>query len=69
MVELSNSENVAHSLFESVKDKVQGACEFCAGAFGVKAEIPKTGIPLLGEFDQHPSLRKLIDQGYEVLTF
>ncbi len=67
--ELSNPENKAHPLYEAVKDKVAGACDFCAGAFGVKNQIQKTDIKLLSEYDQHPSLRKLVVNDYQVITF
>ncbi len=56
-------------LLESVRDKVEGACEYCSGAYGVKDEVEAAGITLLSDFDGHPSLRGLIVDGYTVLTF
>lgn len=58
-----------HGLFEATKDKVAGACSYCAGAYGVKDEIEHTDVDLLDEFEGHPSVRKLISNGYQVLTF
>ncbi len=46
-----------------------GACGYCAGAYGVKDAIESTDVDLLDEFDGHPSVRKLISNGYQVLTF
>jgi hypothetical protein len=69
VAELSRPDNRSHGLFESVKDKVAGACSFCASAFGVKEDVVATGIPLLEEYRQHPSLRRFISEGFEVLTF
>lgn len=67
---LSDPEHKYHRLFEETKHKVAGACSYCAGAYGVKDAIEKTdGVDLLDEFDGHPSLRKLISNGYEILTF
>jgi hypothetical protein len=55
--------------FESVKDKVEGACAYCARAFGVKEEVQESGVALMGEFEGHPSLAKLVSEGYQVITF
>ncbi len=59
----------AHALFQAVRDVITGACSYCAGAFGVKAELEQLGLPLLDEYAQHPSLRSLIVEGYQILTF
>ncbi len=67
--ELSKPANKVHGLFESVKDRVTGACSYCAEAFGVKGDVRVCGISLLGEYDGHPSFKKLISQGYQVITF
>jgi len=56
-------------MFAAIRDVVTGACAFCAGAFGVKEAIQESGIPLLSEYEGHPSLRKLIADGYQVVTF
>ena len=66
---LSDPEHKYHRLFDGVKERVAGACSYCAGAYGVKDEIESTEVPLLDEFDGHPSMRKLISNGYQVLTF
>lgn len=58
-----------NELFESVRDRVAGACDYCAGAFGVKDEVQESGIELLDEYRGHPSVKKLVDRGYEVVTF
>ncbi|NIV13590.1 MAG: hypothetical protein GWN62_20600, partial [Aliifodinibius sp.] len=69
VTELSNPEHYVHPLYSAVQDKIGGACDYCAGAFGVKEAIKKTEVKLLDEYDQHPSLKKLIDQGYQLVTF
>lgn len=58
-----------NELFEPVRDKVSGACEYCAGAFQVKEGVERAGIKLLDEYRGHPSVKTLIDQGYEVVSF
>lgn len=67
--ELSNADHKYHELFERTKDVVQGACSYCAGAYGVRDQIEGSEIELIDEFDGHPSIRKLVSNGYEVLTF
>ncbi len=66
--ELTRPDHRLHAMFESVKDRVGGACSYCAKAFGVTKEVQESGIPLLSEFKDHPSIRKLVAQGYEVIT-
>jgi hypothetical protein len=66
---LSDENHKYHHLFEAAKGKVAGACSYCAGAYGVKDEIEKTDVDLLDEFEGHPSVRKLVSNGYQILTF
>ncbi|TVR91304.1 MAG: hypothetical protein EA428_06140 [Spirochaetaceae bacterium] len=56
-------------LYNAVADKVTGACEYCSAAFGVIDAVRASGVPLLSEYDKHPSLRKLVTEGFTVLTF
>lgn len=67
--ELSDPDHRLHEGFESVKDVVAGACSYCAASFGVKEEVEKSDVPLLEEYAGHPSLQRLVSQGYEVITF
>lgn len=55
--------------YQEVKDSIAGACDYCAGAFGVKEKIKKTDLPLLEEYSGHPSLQRLVSAGYQVITF
>jgi hypothetical protein len=66
---LSNPDHRLHRTFAAVRETVAGACRYCAAAFGVKEEVQQSGIPLLGEFEGHPSIRKLVLQGYQIITF
>lgn len=67
--ELANPEHRLHGDYQQVKDTIAGACDFCARAFGVREKIKKTYIPLLEEYSGHPSLQRLISEGYQVITF
>ncbi len=65
----NDPESKVSGLFEAVEDRVAGACSYCAAAFGVKDEVQKRGVTLLDEHEGHPSIRKLVTEGYQVLTF
>lgn len=67
--ELTKSDHRLNGDFESIRDSVAGACAYCANAFGVKYQVEKSGIPFLDEYNGHPSLQKLVSQGYQVITF
>ncbi len=69
IVELSKPDHKAKSLFDAVRDRVKGACGFCAQAFGIQDKVPLCGVPLLEEFDGHPSFRRLVAGGYQIITF
>jgi hypothetical protein len=66
--ELEDEDHDYHGLYESVRDVV-GACDFCAGAFEVSDEVDEAGVTRLNEYEGHPSVRSLVKDGYEVITF
>lgn len=67
--ELERPDHKAHGLYAAVKDRISGACDFCAGAFGVKDTVTSCGVRLAGDHDGHPSFKKLVEQGYRIITF
>ena len=67
--ELANADHKYNERFEALKPRVAGACAYCAAAFGVREEVESANIALLDEYEQHPSLRRLIADGYQVITF
>lgn len=68
-VALANPEHRLHRLYSKVDDKVSGVCRFCARAFGVYDQAERLGLKFLAEYDQHPSLRNRVVDGYQVITF
>lgn len=66
---LADPNSKMNSSYKKIEDKISGVCSFCAGAFGVKEQVIKAGIPLLDEFEGHPSIQKLVEQDYQVITF
>jgi hypothetical protein len=69
VVKLDGTEHKLSPLFAAVRDRVAGACAYCAGAFGVQDGVSRRGIALLDEYEGHPSVRRLIADGYQVITF
>lgn len=58
-----------HRLFSQTRESIHGVCKFCAQSFGVTEQIKAADIPLLDEYEDHPSLRSLVTGGYQVITF
>ena len=65
---LADTEHKYHRLLEGLRD-VSGACLYCARAYGVKDAVEKAEIPFLDDFKDHPSLRTLVTDGFQVVTF
>jgi len=52
-----------------VRPVMKGACLYCSRAYGVKDVIEQSGVPFVSDFKDHPSLRALIADGFQVITF
>jgi hypothetical protein len=65
----SPTDHKSHRLYESVRDRVVGACGFCAQAFDATDGVRSAGVPLLDEYHRHPRFRRMVEHGYEVITF
>jgi hypothetical protein len=58
-----------HSLLSDTRDLVEGACTYCSNAYGVREQVEQSPVPLLDEYEGHPSVHRYITEGYEVVTF
>lgn len=67
--ELAKPAHKAHRLFNELKQQVRGACSFCAGVFGATEATEQSGTGLLSEFEGHPSVRRLMGEGYQILNY
>jgi hypothetical protein len=67
--ELSDEGHKYNQLYQEVRDVLAGACSYCASAYGVREQVEQSGVELLDEYSGHPSLRQLVQDGYQVLTF
>ena len=66
--ELEDEDSDYHDLYQSVRDDAS-VCDFCSGAFGVDEAVNDAGVVRLDDHDGHPSVKSLVDDGYEVITF
>lgn len=64
----ANPEHRSHKQFLALKEDA-GACAFCARAFQVDEQIRAAGVPLISEHHGHPSIRTLLADGFQVVTF
>jgi hypothetical protein len=67
--ELNKKDHIAHELFNSISDKIEGACLFCAKAFGAKDSVSQCKIDLIDQKDDHIDVRKLASDGFSILNF
>jgi hypothetical protein len=44
------------------------ACDYCAGAFGVKDKLESRQCPLVAEYEGHPSIAKWVKKGYQLVV-
>jgi hypothetical protein len=66
---LSEPQHKYHKLYEAVTDTVAGACGYCARAFQADQDVQTAHVRLLEEYEGHPSVRRLVADGYQVITF
>ncbi|MCT9097925.1 DsrE family protein [Haloarchaeobius sp. HME9146] len=68
IAELSDEDHDAHALYNSLEEHVQ-VCDYCAGAFEQDDAVEDAAVERVDEFDGHPSVKELVDDGYEVITY
>jgi hypothetical protein len=63
-------ESKYNPMYKAVKKLgvLSGACEYCAGVFGVENEVRQSGIRTLNDSGGHPSLAQLIAEDYQIIT-
>lgn len=68
-LKFADPDHDANSLFESLREQIAGACKYCAGAFEVADQLEEKDVTLIDEYKGHPSVKSLVDDGYEIITF
>lgn len=66
--ELEDEDSDHHELYKTVRENTS-VCDYCSGAFDVEDAVADTGVVMLDDHDGHPSIRSLVDDDYEIITF
>lgn len=66
--ELEDPTHDLHHRYHEVTDEAS-ACDHCVSAFGQDAAVEESDVERVESFDGHPSDRRLVEQGYEVITY
>jgi hypothetical protein len=66
--ELEDPDSDYHDLYQAVRDHT-AVCDFCSSAFGVEDDVAEAGLVTLDDHDGHPSIRSLVEDDYEIITF
>lgn len=65
---LADPDHPLNDSFKEIKENILGACHFCSKAFEAKEGVEKAGIPFLKDYNGHPSVRSLVNDGYRIIT-
>jgi hypothetical protein len=58
-----------HRVYERVRSRVRGFCQACAKSYGVPDALLAAGLPPLTDDRGHASLRGLLAEGRQIVTF
>jgi hypothetical protein len=62
-------EDGLHRVWAKAAPALRGVCSYCAKSYGVKEELEAAGIPMLTDDRGHASLRALLLEGRQIITF
>ena len=66
--QLEDVDSDQHVLYTALKGET-AVCDFCAGAFGVEEAVVDSDVTRLDDHNGHPSIRSLVDNNYEIITY
>lgn len=58
-----------HRVWTQAAPALRGACRYCAKSYGVLEALEAAQVPMLGDDRGHASLRNLLLEGRQVITF
>ncbi|MBX9992130.1 DsrE family protein [Phreatobacter oligotrophus] len=61
--------NSLHRTWLKAASALRGVCAYCAKSYGVHEALTSAGIPMLTEDKGHASLRGLLLEGRQIITF
>jgi len=69
--ELAQPDHDLAPLYNQLKSNgvIAAVCDFCIDAFdGDKTLVQDEGLPLVAEYAGHPSIARLVAEGYQIIT-
>ena len=66
---LENEDHPQHATWMAHKHLVAGACAHCASVFGAEDDVKAAGLKLIADHGSHPSIRRYVQDGYQVTVF
>ncbi len=69
LAEVLRPESPLHRAWLAAAPALRGACDYCAKSYGVRDALLAAGIPLLADHRGHASLRQLLEEGRQIVTF
>lgn len=67
--EIMQNDHRLHRAFSKAQSHVFGVCRECAKAYGVFDRLEAADVPMLAEFKGHASLRRHLEDGFQIVTF
>ena len=68
IAELEKETHPLHEKYMVIKPHITGVCEYCTAGFKQGLHVKEAEIPVVAEYKGHPSVRRLILDGYTVIT-
>ncbi len=62
-------EHDLHRVWTKASSALCGVCSYCAKSYGVHDELVAAGMPMLVDDRGHASLRALVAEGRQIITF
>lgn len=69
LAELIKPDSDLNRVWAKAAPVLRGVCSYCAKAYGVKDALEAAGIPMLTDDHNHASLRALLNEGRQIITF
>lgn len=69
LADMIKPEHDLHRVWTKAAPALRGVCAYCAKSYGVKEALEKAGIPMLIDDRGHASLRALLTEGRQIITF
>jgi hypothetical protein len=69
LADMIRPESDLHRVWTKAAPALRGVCAYCAKSYGVKEALDAAAIPMLTDDRGHASLRALLGEGRQVITF